>query len=76
MQASMRISAPPAGIGLWTEADFMRALREAKRPVGAPIDSTVMPWPIAGKMTDAEIHVVWHYLKSVPPKQYGTRDSR
>ncbi|MEP7324821.1 MAG: cytochrome c [Gemmatimonadota bacterium] len=63
----------PAGIGSWTEADFMRALREGKRPVGAVIDSTVMPWPLAGKMTDEEIHAVWLYLKSVPPREYGTK---
>ena len=37
-----------AGIGTWTEADFIRALREGKRPVGADIDSTAMPWKMAG----------------------------
>lgn len=63
----------PAGIGSWTEADFTRALREGKRPVGAPIDSTVMPWPLAGKMTDFELHAVWLYLKSLPPQAYSTR---
>lgn len=32
-----------AGIGTWSEADFVRALREGKRPVGADIDSLFMP---------------------------------
>lgn len=64
----------PAGIaGVWTEADFIRALREGKRPVGADIDSLEMPWPQAGKMTDLEISAVWAYLKSVPPKAFGNR---
>ncbi|MEO7987446.1 MAG: c-type cytochrome [Gemmatimonadales bacterium] len=63
----------PAGIGAWTDADFTRALREGKRPAGAILDSTLMPWPLAGKMTDSEIHAVWLYLKSVPPKSYGTK---
>jgi mono/diheme cytochrome c family protein len=63
----------PAGIGTWTEADFVRALREGKRPVGADIDSLSMPWPEVGKMTDAEIHAVWLFLKSVPAKAFGNR---
>ena len=63
----------PAGIGTWSEADFVRALREGKRPVGADIDSLSMPWPEAGKMTDSEIHAVWLFLKSVPGKPFGGR---
>lgn len=63
----------PAGLGNWTEADFKRALREGKRPVGADIDSLSMPWPEAGKMTDFEIQAVWAFLKSVPPKAFGGR---
>ncbi len=63
----------PAGIGSWTEADFVRALREGIRPGGTIIDSTEMPWPLAGRMTDAEIHAVWLYLRSVPPKPFGNR---
>lgn len=62
----------PAGIGTWTEADFFRSLREGVRPGGTPIDS-VMPWKRAGLMTDSEIHAVWLYLKSVPPKEFGNR---
>jgi len=63
----------PAGIGTWTEADFVRALREGKRPVGADIDSIAMPWKLAGQMTDSEIHAVWLFLQSVPPKAFGGR---
>lgn len=63
----------PAGIGTWTETDFVRALREGKRPVGADIDSLSMPWPQAGKMTDSEIHAVWLFLRSVPAKAFGGR---
>ena len=63
----------PAGIGTWSESDFVRALRQGKRPVGADIDSLSMPWPEAGKMTDSEIHAVWLFLKSVPAKAFGNR---
>lgn len=62
----------PAGIGNWTEADFTRALREGIRPGGTPID-TLMPWKLAGQMTDAEIHAIWLYLRSVPPKPFGEK---
>lgn len=63
----------PAGIGTWTEQDFFRALREGKRPVGAPIDSVDMPWKRSGLMTDLEIRAVWAFIKSMPPKEFGKR---
>lgn len=53
-------------LGAWTEADFMRALREGKRPDGTTI-SEAMPWKAAGKMTDDEIRAVWMYVRSLPP---------
>ena len=62
----------PSGIGAWSEADFFRALREGKRPAGTPIDS-IMPWKRTARMTDDEIRAVWLYLKTVPPRQYGSR---
>ena len=45
----------PAGIGNWTEADLVRALREGKRPDGSSLDE-FMPWKVFRGMTDAEIH--------------------
>jgi mono/diheme cytochrome c family protein len=63
---------PSGPIGQWTEADFFRALREGKRPTGAPINP-FMPWQASGKMTDDEIRAVWQFLKSVPPRESGTR---
>ena len=62
----------PSGIGTWSEADFFRARREGRRPAGTPIDS-IMPWKRTARMTDDEIRAVWLYLKTVPPRQYGTR---
>ena len=58
----------PAGrLGQWTEADFIRALREGKRPDGSPID-TAMPWKVMGKMTDVELRALFLYLRTVPAK--------
>ncbi len=62
----------PTGIGHYTEEDFFHALREAKRPSGAPIDS-LMPVRFTKHMTDDEIRALFLYLKTVPAKPYGGR---
>ena len=62
----------PAGIGHWTEADFVRALRTGTRPDGSPIDRE-MPWELTRLMTDEEIGALYAFLRTVPPKPYGNR---
>ena len=57
----------PKAIGNWTEADFRKGLRNGIRPDGR-ILSAVMPWPYTRFMTDDEIHALWLYVHSVPPK--------
>ena len=57
----------PRRIGNWTEADFKKALRDGIRPDGRVL-SAVMPWPYTRLMTDDEIHALWLYVHSVPPK--------
>jgi mono/diheme cytochrome c family protein len=59
----------PAGISHYSEQDFFRSLREGLRPGGATIDSLQMPWVRSGRMTDAEIHAVWTWLRSLPPAE-------
>ena len=62
----------PAGVGHYTEADFFRALREGKRPGGAPIDP-FMPFEYTRNLTDDEIRALWLYLRTVSPKPFGGR---
>jgi cytochrome c553 len=62
----------PEGIGKWSEADFLRALREGKRPDGSQINEQ-MPWQAFGKMGDDDLHALWLFLKTLPPKPYGQR---
>ena len=62
----------PAGLGRWTEADFVRAMREGERPDGAPIDE-FMPWRILRRMSDEELGALWAYLQSVPPREFGNK---
>jgi mono/diheme cytochrome c family protein len=62
----------PRAIGKWSEADFRKALRDGIRP-GGKVLSAVMPWPYTRFMTDDEIHALWLYVHSVPPKRGRVR---
>jgi mono/diheme cytochrome c family protein len=59
----------PTGIGTWTEADFIRAMREGIRPGGTKL-SEQMPWKFFRNRTDGELRAIWLHLQSVPPKQF------
>jgi mono/diheme cytochrome c family protein len=56
----------PAGIGGWSEADFVRALREGVRPNGTAISES-MP-RVFGQLSDTELHAIYTYLQTVRPK--------
>lgn len=60
------------GLKDWTEADFIRALREGKRKDGTAI-SEYMPWKAYGQMSDDELKAIYAYLRTVPPKAKGNR---
>ena len=62
----------PEGLKGWTEADFVRALKEGVRPNGTPID-TLMPWRVTRRMDSTEMRAVWLFVQSMPPKAYGGR---
>jgi mono/diheme cytochrome c family protein len=66
------ITPDATGLRDWTEADFVRALREGKRPDGSAI-AEAMPWKMYGQMTDTELKAVWAYLRTVPPLAKGNR---
>jgi mono/diheme cytochrome c family protein len=53
-------------LGGWSEADFLRAMREGKRPDGTAIDPA-MPWRSMGRMSELELKAIFSYLKSLPP---------
>jgi cytochrome c553 len=60
------------GIGKWTEADFIRAIREGKEPSGTMI-MPPMPWQNMSHMTDTELKALYAYLRTVPAKPMGNR---
>ena len=62
----------PSGIGHYTYDGFVNALRTGKRPDGSAIDP-MMPIQTTKLMTDVELKATWNYLRSLPPKEFGTR---
>jgi len=57
---------PEAGIGRWTEADFIRAMREGVRPDGANY-FPAFPYPSFTKISDADLRDLWAYFRTLPP---------
>ena len=66
---------PQAGIGKWTEAEFVRAMREGVRPDGAHY-FPAFPYPSYTKILDTDLSDLWAYLRSLPPsaRQNQTHD--
>jgi mono/diheme cytochrome c family protein len=60
------------GLKDWTEADFLRAIREGKRMDGSAI-SDEMPWKSYAGMSDEELKAIYAYLSSLPPRAKGSR---
>jgi mono/diheme cytochrome c family protein len=54
-----------AGIGAWSEADFVRAMREGRRPDGANL-FPAFPYPSFTLMSDGDLRDLWAYLRSLP----------
>jgi mono/diheme cytochrome c family protein len=63
---------PDAGIGRWSEGDFLRALREGRRPDGAHY-FPAFPYPSFTLITDADVRDLWAYLRTLPPSSRASR---
>lgn len=61
-----------AGIGAWSEADFVRALRDGRRPDGANL-FPAFPYPSFTRMSDGDIRDLWAYLRSLPANATPSR---
>jgi mono/diheme cytochrome c family protein len=55
----------------WSEADFLKAIRTARRPDGTEINA-VMPRAFA-QLEDVELKAIWAYLKTLPAAATGIR---
>jgi len=58
------------GLGAWSEADIMRAVRTGVRPDGRVL-APVMPWHSYAVLTDADAQALARYLKSLPPIRHA-----
>jgi mono/diheme cytochrome c family protein len=57
---------PQAGLGRWSEADFVRAMRVGVRPDGAHY-YPAFPYPSFTRISDGDLADLWAYLRSLPP---------
>lgn len=60
------------GIGSWTKADFLRAMRYGTRPDGANF-FPAFPYPSFTKIVDSDMRDIWAYLRTLPPSQQSNR---
>lgn len=63
---------PEAGIGRWSEEDFVRAMREGRRPDGANY-YPAFPYPSFTRISDADLRDLWAYLRTLPPSAQPSR---
>jgi mono/diheme cytochrome c family protein len=63
---------PETGVGRWSEADFVRALRDGVSPAGAHYYPS-FPYTSYTRLTDADIREMWGYLRSVKPVRQANR---
>lgn len=63
---------PDTGIGRWSEAQFLRALRDGVRPDGGNF-YPVFPYTSFTKIVDADARAIWAYLLSLPPVRHRNR---
>jgi len=64
---------PEAGLGKWNEADFVRAMREGRRPDGAHY-FPAFPYPSFTRISDADLKDLWAFLRSLPPDARPSRE--
>jgi mono/diheme cytochrome c family protein len=57
------------GLGTWTEADIVKAIRTGERPDGREL-APMMPWRAYASLTDADAAAVAAYLKSLSPVRH------
>jgi len=70
---------PDTGLGKWSVAQIVTALKTGKRPDGREL-APIMPWRAFSNMTDADATAIATFLKSIPavknkvPGPFGPND--
>ena len=73
-RASNLTSDPETGLGSWSEAEIVRAIRNGQSRDGRLI-APVMPYEWLHGMSDADAFAVARYLKSLPPVRNAVQQS-
>lgn len=60
---SANLTLDETGLGKWTEADFIKAVKSGIRPSGETTKKPMIPY---ARMTDEEAAAVWAYLNTLP----------
>jgi mono/diheme cytochrome c family protein len=64
---------PQAGVGRWSEAHFINAMRHGRRPDGANYFPS-FPYPSFTKIADGDLRDLWAYLRSLPQSSQPSRE--
>jgi mono/diheme cytochrome c family protein len=62
-----------SGLGRWTEADFVRAMRLGVRPDGAHY-FPAFPYPSFTRTSDGDLRDLWAFLRALPPSAQPSRE--
>lgn len=62
-----------AGLGLWKEEDFVRAMRHGERPDGKNY-FPAFPYPSFTKISDTDLRDLWAYLRTLTPSAQVSRE--
>jgi len=57
---------PETGLGKWTAEEMANALRSGVRKDGSVLKPP-MPWPNTSQLTEADLHALVAFLRSLPP---------
>jgi mono/diheme cytochrome c family protein len=62
---------PVTGLGRWSDADIVKAIRTGERPDGRVL-APIMPYHNYAKLTDADTEALVAYLRSLMPTRHQT----
>jgi mono/diheme cytochrome c family protein len=60
---------PETGLGNWTDAEILHAIRRGVRPDGRNL-VPIMPWPSYAILTDDDARALVAYLRTLPPIRF------
>jgi mono/diheme cytochrome c family protein len=68
-------AAPGGGLESWSDADFIRAMRDGRKPNGQTIDSKEMPLRSLRYHSDDDLRAMLLYLRALPVAEGGPQAS-